>query len=451
MRPLSRRRFMQKGIQAAGAASLFTIVPAQVLGRAAMAAPSERVTIAAIGLGGVGRHNLHNLDSQQIVALCDVDTEFAAPVFAEYPDARRYVDCRELFAQEKDLDAVLIATPDHTHAMITKAALEAGKHIYCQKPLTHTVYEARRITELAKDRGLTTQMGIQGHSMKDSSKLVEWIQGGVIGAVREVQAWCTLSYYPWGHAAWSAPRGTRPEETAPVPDSLNWDLWLGPAPWRPYHPCYHPAVWRPWLDFGSGMMGDRGVHTLDPVVWALQLGAPDTIEASCTDLNDDTHPIACIVRFSFPARGTMPPVVVNWYDGLEPPRPAVVGSPRDLGEPEGGALFIGDDGLLTCGIYGNSPRLLPAERMEGFTPPPEYLPRVSQSHEMDWVRACKAGEQAGADFSYSGPLTEITLLGNIAKRFPGTVLRWDSDAFAFENHAEANALLNPPARDGWGI
>lgn len=451
MSTFSRRSFMQKGMHAAGAASLFTIVPSHVLGGSATAAPSEKLTIAGIGLGGVGRHNLHYLGSEQIVALCDVDSVHAAPVFAEYPEARTYVDYRELLAREKDLDAVLIATPDHTHAAIALAALEAGKHVFCQKPLTHTVYEARRLTEAAQNKGLATQMGIQGHSMKDSCKLVEWIRAGVIGQVREVQAWCSLSYYPWGHAAWSAPRGTRPEETPPVPDTLNWNLWLGPAPWRPYHPCYHPAVWRPWLDFGSGMMGDRGVHTLDPIVWALQLGAPDTIEASCTDVNDDTHPIACIVRFSFPARGNMPPVVVNWYDGLEPPRPPEVASPRDLGEPEGGALFIGDEGLLTCGIYGNSPRLLPPAKMENFTPPPETLPRVPDSHEMDWVRACKTGGGAGADFSYSGPLTEITLLGNIAKRFPGTVLHWDHEAFAFENHDEANALLNPPAREGWAI
>ena len=451
MKKMNRRDFIGRGAQAAAAVSLFHIVPRHVLGGTAHAAPSDKLNIAGIGVGGMGAANLRNLQSENIVALCDVDTEYAAKTFNEYPGATVYTDYRVLLEKQQDLDAVVIATPDHTHAVIAMAAMKAGKHVYCQKPLTHTVQEARVLAQTARETGVCTQMGIQGHSGRDARQVVEWIRAGAIGPVREVQAWCRLSYYPWGHAYWSAPRGTRPEETPPVPETLDWDLWLGPAPYRPYHPCYHPLVWRPWLDYGSGMMGDRGVHTLDPVAWALDLGAPETIEASCTDVNEETHPIACIVRYGFPARGDMPPVVVNWYDGLEPPRHPAVENPRDLGENEGGALFIGDDGLLTCGIYGNSPRLLPKAEMDAFTPPPETLERVPDSHEMDWVRGCKNGTSPGADFSYSGPLTEMTLLGNVAKRFPKRILRWDAAAMTFVDNPEATALLAPPRREGWNL
>ncbi len=450
MNKMNRRTFLSAS-SALTAASVFHIVPRHVLGGVAYAAPSEKLNIAGIGVGGMGASNLRALQSENIVALCDVDTEYAANTIKEYPNAIVYKDYREMLDKQKDIDAVVIATPDHTHAIIAMAAMRAGKHVYCQKPLTHTVYESRRLAQVAAETGVCTQMGIQGHSGKDARQVCEWIAAGAIGVVREVLTWCSLTYYPWGHASWSASRGTRPEETPPVPETLDWDLWLGPAPYRPYHSCYHPRTWRSWLDFGCGMMGDRGAHTLDPVVWALGLGAPETVEANSTDLNNETHPIASIVRYQFPAREGRPPVTVSWYDGLEPPRHPDVEDPRDLGDGEGGALFVGESGLLTCGTYGNSPRLLPKARMDSFTPPPETIERVPDSHEMDWVRGCKNGTPAGASFSYSGPLTETALLGNIAKRFPRTILRWDSATLAFPDNAEATAMINPPYREGWTL
>ncbi len=451
MSKLSRRVFLGKAGSYAAAGAAFQIVPRSVLGGAGQTAPSEKLRIAGIGIGGMGAANLRALESENIVALCDVDQEYAAKTFAAYPNAARYADYREMLDKQKDIDAVVIATPDHTHAVIAMAAMRAGKHVYCQKPLTHTVYEARKLAEAAKETGVCTQMGIQGHSSKEARQICEWIAAGAIGPVREVTAWCSLTYYPWGHAGWSSPLAVRPAETPPVPATLNWDLWLGPAPFRPYHPTYHPLTWRSWWDFGCGMMGDRGAHTLDPVFWALELGAPESIEASSTDLNPETYPIASVVRYQFPARGGKPPVTVTWYDGLQPPAPAGLGDSRLLGDSEGGALFIGENGYLTCGVYGNSPRLVPEERMKDFTPPPETIPRVNGTHEMDWARACKEGRPACAGFGYSGLLTEMALLGNIGKRLPGTTLHWDSASLTFRDSGEATALVSPPYREGWSL
>jgi predicted dehydrogenase len=413
-------------------------------------APSNKLNIAAVGIGGMGGSNLRNLSGENIVALCDVDDEYASSVYQAFPEAKRYRDYRAMLAEQDDIDAVLIATPDHTHAVIAMACMKAGKHVYCQKPLTHEIYESRMLAQAAKETGVVTQMGIQGHSGEGIRQVREWIQSGVIGEVREVDAWCSLTYYPWGHANWSSPRGTRPDETPPVPETLDWDLWLGPAPERPYHPCYHPRTWRSWWDFGCGMMGDRGAHTFDPIFWALDLGQPISIDGSCTDLNEETHPIACLVRYEFPARGSMPPVTLTWYDGLRVPRPRDLDDKDELGHPEGGALFKGSEGMLTCGVYGENPRLLPASRMTDFTPPEPSIPRVEGTHEDDWVRAIKSGEKAGADFAYSGPLTEVCLLGNIAKRF-GTKLQWEPDAMQFTNRPEADAYARRAYRDGWSL
>jgi hypothetical protein len=448
MNKFSRRAFLGNSVAAAAA---FQMVSRQAFGAARKLSPNEKLNIAGIGIGGMGRGNLRNMQSENIVALCDIDQVYAAKTFEEYPKATKYTDFRVMLEKQKDIDAVLIATPDHTHAVIAAAAMQAGKHVYCQKPLTHTVYEARRLAQIAKETGVCTQMGIQGHSSKESRQICEWIGAGVIGPVREVIAWCSLTYYPWGHAGWSSPLGVRPTDTPAVPSTLDWDLFIGPAPMRTYHPCYHPATWRSWWDFGCGMMGDRGAHTLDPVFWSLKLGQPVRIEASNTDLNPDTYPIASIVRYDFPQRGELPPVTVTWYDGLQPPCPKGIEDPKTMGDAEGGALFIGEKGMLTCGVYGNSPRLLPEEKMKDFTPPAENIPRVKGSHEMDWIDACKNGRPAGADFSYSGPLTEAALLGNIAKRLPGAVLHWDADALAFQNSGDANKYVKTNYREGWTL
>lgn len=443
---LSRRRFLA----ATAALSSLTIVPRHVLGGPGQTPPSEKVNIAGIGVGGMGSGNLDALNSQNIVALCDVDQDYAANTFNTYPNARRYVDYREMLERQKDIEAVVIATPDHTHAITSMTAMRAGKHVYCQKPLTHTVYEARQLAEAAKKYGVVTQMGIQGHSMDDHRSICEWIWDGAIGQVREVNSWCSLTYYPWGHAGWSSQWSTRPAETPPVPASLNWDLWLGPAPYRPYHRAYHPATWRCWWDFGCGMMGDRGAHTLDIVNLALKLGPPSTVEATSCGMNPEVHPLSAIVTFRFPAREDLPPVKLTWYEGTRPPRPP--GMDADYQWPaEGGSLFKGTKGMLVCGVYGESPKLLPLSRHLEYKRPARTLPRIpDKSHEMDWVRAIKSGQKACADFAYSGPLTETCLLGNIAKRIDG-LIEWDAANLKVTNSEAANRLVNPPYRQGWTL
>ena len=443
---ISRRRF----VGAAGAGAALSIVPSGVLGGAGRVAASEKLNIAGIGIGGMGKSNLRQLESENIVALCDVDQAYAAPVFKRYPKARVYSDYRKMLDEVKEIDAVLVATPDHTHAVISAEAMRRGKHVYCQKPLTHDVYEARMLAKIAKETGVTTQMGIQGHSQEGLRLISEWIWDGAIGEVREVDAWCSLSYYPFGHAYWSSRWSRKPKETPAVPATLDWDLWLGPAPKRAYHPAYHPKVWRCWWDFGCGMMGDRGAHTLDPVVWALKLGHPTSVEATSLDLNPDTHPIASVVTYQFPARGDLPGVKLTWYEGVRAPRPAELEDGRRMGHVEGGSLFKGSGGKLVAGVYGEGARLIPEKRMREYKQPAKSIARVRGSHEMDWVRACKSGKAAGADFEYSGLLTEICLLGNVAKRMDARI-EWDGEKMRVTNLPEANLYIRSRYREGWSL
>ncbi|MCX6926178.1 MAG: Gfo/Idh/MocA family oxidoreductase, partial [Verrucomicrobia bacterium] len=307
---VSRRQFLA----ATAALPVFAILPGGAFGARA-ASPNSKLNIAGIGVGGMGGGNLENLRSENIIALCDVDSAYAAPTFKKFPDARIWVDYREMLEKQKDIDAVVIGTPDHTHAVIAMAAMNAHKHVYCQKPLAHDVYEARQLAEAARTHGVATQMGNQGHSSASARTACEWILDGAIGEVREVEAWCDLSYYPWGHTWWSSKLSRRPSETPAVPETLNWDLWLGPAPQRPYHPTYHPQAWRAWWDFGVGMMGDRGAHTLDLAYWTLKLGPPSSVEATSCGLNPDTHPVSAIVTYRFPAREGLPPLKLTWYEG----------------------------------------------------------------------------------------------------------------------------------------
>jgi len=419
---ISRRRFLA----ATATTAAVTIVPSHVLGGPRNTPPSEKLNIAGIGVGGMGKSNLRQLESENIVALCDVDHNYAAGTFKRYPKAKVYTDFRKMLDKQKDIDAVVIATPDHTHAVISMEAMRRGKHVYCQKPLTHDVYESRMLAKTAKETGVATQMGIQGHSDEGGRLICEWIEDGAIGEVREVDAWCSLSYYPFGHAGWSSKWSRRPKETPPVPSTLDWDLWLGPAPERPYHPAYHPAVWRCWWDFGCGMMGDRGAHTLDPVFWALKLGHPTSVEATSLDLNPDTHPVSSIVTYRFGARGDLPPVKLTWYDGK------------------------GSKGKLMAGVYGEGARLIPESRMKEYKQPPKTIPRVKGSHEQDWVRACKDGQPAGADFEYSGLLTEVCLLGNVARRVDARI-EWDADNMKVTNLPEANKYVRTQYREGWSL
>lgn len=445
--PISRRRF----VTTAAATGLFQIVPRHVLGGPGYTPPSGKLNIAGIGLGGMGHTNMLACAGENIVALCDVDHKVAAKTFKAFPNAATYKDYRVMLEKQKDIDAVLIATPDHTHAVISMAAMRAGKHVFCQKPLTHDIHESRMLAKAAKETGVVTQMGIQGHSQEGLRLICEWIWAGAIGAVREVDAWCGLAYSPPGHTWWSSPLADRPKEGMPVPADLDWDLWLGPAPERPYHSCYHPAVWRCWWDFGCGMMGDRGAHTLDSVVTALKLGAPASIEGSgIVGGNAEVHPDKAVVVYQFPEREGLPPLKLTWYEGQQAPRPKELEEGRNL-QYDGGVVFKGDKGAIMCGVYGDSPRLIPEAAMKSYQRPEKTLPRVKGSHEQNWIDAIKAGTKAGADFSYSGPLTELALLGNLAKRFPNEKLLWNNELMKVTNLDAANEWVRRPYRKGWSL
>ena len=445
-RYLTRRELVKTAALTAGAC---TIVPRHVLGGPRTIPPSEKMNIAGIGIGGMGGANVNALAGENIVALCDVDFARATRIFERYPKAKTYKDYREMLDKQKDIDGVVVGTPDHTHAVISMAAMKAGKHVYCQKPLCHDVYEARMLAQAAKEAKVATQMGIQGHSGEGIRLVCEWVWAGLIGEVREVDAWCSLSYYPWGHAGWSSRWSERPKDTPPVPATLDWDLWIGPAAMRPYHPAYHPAVWRCWWDFGCGMMGDRGAHTLDPVYSALKLCPPTSIEATSCGNTRDVHPLSAIVTFQFPARADLPPLRLTWYEGTRPPRPDDLEDGRKM-PGEGGALIKGSKGTIMCGVYGESPRIIPEKKMKDVQLPPKTLPRVKTSHELDWVRACKTGTPAGADFAYSGPLTEVCLLGNLAKRLDAR-LQWDAGNMKVTNLPEANQFVRTEYRKGWSL
>ena len=449
-RSMSRRRFASTTALAALSAA---IVPSRVLGAQA---PSNRLNIAAIGIGGMGASNLRALEGETIVALCDVDRAYAAKTVALYPQARFYRDYRLMLEKEKGVDAVVIATPDHTHAVITLAVLQAGKHVYCQKPLTHTIFEARRITEAARRYKVVTQMGNQGHSYESMRVLKEWLDDGAIGKVTEVHAWTDrpVGGDPWSDFAQMA----RPTDTPPVPETLDWDLWLGPAQYRPYHPEYHPTRWRAWLDFGTGALGDMGCHILDPAFWALELGSPRTVQATSThfqpEVASQTFPRASIVRYEFPARGKRPPVKLTWYDGrLLPPIPPELEPGRAL--PASGALLVGDKGAIVHGSHGaDGVRLIPEKRMREYKRPPKKLRRITEGHEGDWIRACKEGPGGNppcSPFEYGGALTEMVLLGMLALRLKDQRLEWDSANMRFTNNERANELLHTPYRQGWTL
>ena len=443
-----RRRFLAT----AAASAAYSMLP-RSLSVANETPPSQKLNIAGIGIGGMGGNNLRSLEGENIVALCDVDHGYAARVIQRYPTAKLYTDFREMLEKQKDIEAVVIGTPDHTHAVIAMAAIQSGKHVFCQKPLCHDIYEARQLAKAAAESKVATQMGIQGHSGEGLRLICEWIWDGAIGEVREVDAWCSLSYYPWGRAYWSSKwggAGKRPADRPPVSDKLNWDLWLGPAPERPYHPAYHPGAWRCWWDFGNGMMGDRGAHTLDSVYAALKLGAPTHIEATSCGITEEVHPLSSIVTFRFPARGELPPVKLTWYEGTRPPRPMEAEPGVLLGDQEGGIIFKGSKGHIMAGVYGGSPRLFPESKMKEYKRPSKTLPRVKGSHEMDWVNAAKARKQPGAHFGYSGPLTEVCLLGNIAKRVDGPI-EWDAANMRITNNEAANQFVKTTCRKGWSL
>ena len=442
---ISRRTLLGGGV----AAAAFTVVPRHVLGGAGRTPPSEKLNIAGIGIGGQGRWDLQQVNSQNIVALCDVDWGYAAGTFKEYPKAKQYRDFRVMFEKQKDIDAVVIGTPDHIHAVVSMMAIKLGKHVYCEKPLTRTVYEARALAKAAREAKVATQMGNQGMAFEGNRLINEWLWDGAIGHVREVHAWSDRPTHN-GELFW-AQGVDRPQDTPPVPETLDWDLWLGPAPYRPYHPAYAPFRWRGWWDFGSGGLGDMGIHNLAPVWSALKLGAPTSVNACSTLLNNETLPLASTVHYEFPARGDMPAVTLHWYDGgMVPARPPELEDGRELSR-EDGLIFVGDKGKMYVeGWGGNSPRLIPESKMQAYERPPKTLPR-SIGHHAEWIKACKEGTPTRSSFDFAGPLTEAVMLGTVCVRMGGRTLQWDSKNLKVTNLPEANQYLHYEYRKGWTL
>ncbi|MBN2206563.1 MAG: Gfo/Idh/MocA family oxidoreductase [Candidatus Aminicenantes bacterium] len=453
---LTRREFMGKTAGAAAAAAAgFVIVPRRVLGGPGYQAPSDTLNIGCIGVWGKGASDIVSCSSENIVGLCDVDDAMMERFLkwdeptpeqkANFAKAARFRDFREMLDKVKDIDAVTVSTPDHTHAVAALTAMKMGKHAFVQKPLTHTIKEARLLAQEAKARNLVTQMGNQGHAKEGARLICEWIWDGAIGAVREVHVWTNRPIWPQGIEA--------PTEIPSVPPNLDWNLWLGPAPWRPYHPAFYTFVWRGWWDFGTGALGDMGAHLIDQPFWALKLGAPKSVQASGTPFTKDAYPLAEVVTYEFPERGKMPPVRLTWYDGgLTPPRPAALADGLMMGDDGGGCLFVGDKGMLICSTYGESPRLLPDRLMKDYKRPDKTIPRSPGIHE-EWIAAIKAGKKSTTDFSYAAPLTEMMLLGNIALRFKDekVVLAWDSENMRFPNVPAADPFVHKGYRSGWSL
>jgi predicted dehydrogenase len=437
---MKRRRFLQA---LGGTTFAFQVVPRHVLGRG-QTPPSEKLNIAGIGIGGQGGGVLRDLAGENIGALCDVDGKKAAHTFEAFPKAERFRDYRVLLEQRHDIDAVMIATPDHMHAPITLAALRAGKHVYVEKPMAHSIEEARVMTRVARETGLVTQMGNNGHASEGLRQTREWLQAGAIGPVREIHCWSDRP------GKWWVQDLDRPTETPPVPPELDWDLWIGAAPMRPYHRRYHPHDWRGWFDFGTGALGDMAIHNMDPAFYALDLGAPAAVEAQTSPLKPESYPAWSILRYEFAAQGDRPALTLTWYDGGKlPPRP------RDF-DPEAklsdnGIYFVGNSGTLVCGGWSGPPALYPERRRNEFQPPAATIPR-SIGHRPEWIKACKdrRPEDARAGFDYSGPFTEALLVGNLALRLQKRI-EWDPAAMRASNAPEADPLIRKRYRDGFGI
>jgi predicted dehydrogenase len=507
---ISRRDFIGK---AAITGAAFTIVPRHVLGRG-FVPPSDTMNIACVGVGGMGRSNLINLASQNIVALCDVDwaytdknlsrldtdasnlqqhidhpdaTGAVKPMSAAdaakskarlenilhlkndlIPKAKRYSDYRKMLEQQKDIDGVVVATPDHMHAPITLASMDLNKHVYVQKPLCWSVDECRKLSAKAKDKPkLATQMGNQGRSLNDTKTAVELIQAGAIGEVREVHVWTDrpVGFWPQGvprPEAVSEPVDTLKWDMAgvnarlvaamggnyPIPETLSWDLFLGVGPVVNYHPIYHPFNWRGWVDWGVGAIGDMGAHLLDVSMTSLNLGSPTNIETVSSPFNGASYPAASIIFYEFPARGSMPPVKLTWFDGgLTPPKPVELGE-EEL-KKEGGAIIIGSKGKLIHDTYGANPRLLPKSLQDSAPKPAQKLPRIDgESHELNWVAAAKGHGQTSSPFEYAAQLTEVMLLGVVALR-AGKKIAYDGTAMRVTNVPTANQYLSRQYRTGW--
>ena len=445
---IKRRHFLK----AAGAsATAFTILKA---GSARAYAANDKLNIACIGAGGRAGSNIRGTESQNIVALCDVDWQRAAESFEKLPNAKRYRDYRVMLSEmESEIDAVIVSTPDHHHFHASMAAIRLGKHVYCEKPLTHSIWEARELAKAAREAGVATQMGNQAQAAKDTRTVQEYVMDNAIGPIREAHIWTDRPSRGLHGEYW--PQGVpRPTDTPAVPGTMAWDLWIGPAPMRPYHPSYAPFNWRGWWDFGTGALGDMGCHYFDPVYRALQLEAPTSVEAVSTRVNNESYPLGSVVTFHFAARGDMPPVKVQWHDGgLRPPRPDVLQEGTVMAA--NGVMLVGDDGVILTD-WDNGWHMFPESRAREYGAPPKVLAR-SPGHHEEWILACKGGPKAGSNFDWAGPLTEGVLLGNVALRaqlrddLTQKKLLWDSEEMAFTNHLAANQFLRRDYRAGWEL
>jgi len=443
----SRRRFLRV---TGSAAAIVSIVPRHVIAASGENPPSERLRIAGIGVGGMGAGDIGAVaPGNQLVALCDVDARRAGETFKKYPEARQFQDFRKMFdAMEDGIDAVVVATPDHTHAVAAMAAIRRGKHVYCEKPLAHSVHEVRALMQAAREHRVVTQLGNQGHSFDSIRNFCEWVWDGAIGEVHTIHAGCTAV----NSGVDALPRLS---ERHAVPEGVDWDLWLGPAQDRPYHPAYMPGSWRGWVPFGNGTVGDWTCHVVDPVFWALDLGSPRTIVAEVPDYDPrtqgDAFPKGDKITYTFPAKNGRGPVTLHWYSGtLRIPRPPELeAEDRDVGT---GAVVMGNKGTIVYGSHGaGGVRLVPLAKMEAYPRPAQKLPR-GVNHHRDWVDAIREGRKAGSDFhDYGGPLTEVAMLGVIAIKFPGQRLEWDAEQMRFTNFSEANQHVNPPYRAGWSL
>jgi predicted dehydrogenase len=443
---ISRRRFLKTS---GATATTFAILPA---GSARTYAANEKLNIASIGAGGRASGDIQEVASQNIVALADVDWNRAAGTFNRFPEAKRFKDYRVMLEElDSRIDAVIVGTPDHHHFHASMAAIARGKHVYCEKPLTHSIWEARELTLAAKQAGVATQMGNQAQASEQTRVVQEFVLDGTIGPIREAHIWTDRpsrglfdEYWPQGVA--------RPTGTPSVPAHLDWNLWLGPAPERPYHSAYLPTKWRGWWDFGTGALGDIACHYFDPVFRALRLGAPHSVEASSTRVNEETFPVGSMITYQFPSRDPMPEVKLVWYDGgLRPPRPDAIKQGDVMGT--NGIMLVGDDGILMSD-WDNGWHLFPDELAKDYGAPPKRLPR-SPGHHTEWLAACRGGSVARSNFDWAGPMTETVLLGNVALRsqlregLTTTKLIWDAKQLSFSNDELANQFLRRKYRDGW--
>ncbi len=409
---------------------------------------NSKINLAFIGVGGRGVLNLQGLSGENIVALCDVDDRSAAGAFKAHPNARRFRDFRQMLDKMgKEIDAVVVSTPDHTHFAASMASMELGKHVFCEKPLTHTVWEARTMKKAAQHYKVVSIMGNQGHATEGIRYVKEWYDAGVLGKVTEVAAW--RNGINFNGRFFRKPEAFPPPATR-VPDTLDWDLWLGPCSEKiPYNPVYTPRAWRGFYGFGSGLLGDWSCHTLDAPFWALELGAPSVVEReSSTDGTPEFAPTACTMRFEFPARGDKPPVILRWHEGKPKPEIRESWGLKEIGAA--GMIMTGDQGCLMTGERPDSPRLIPNEKWLEFrkNPPPKTIPRIKGGHYREWTDAIRGGAQPGSNFDYAAELTEMVLLGVLAQRFGGRI-EYDAAQMKITNRPELNAYLRVPARDGW--